>query len=505
MTRDAELRPAPGPDLVPARPDAWPADATVELCLAADDLAALARIPDLVRAAPGRAAAIVWYDDAEASLARERLSLHRDGPGWTLQRLQPGRGPEGRRADWPACTPAPIVDQAPAAADLQPPPPFDAAPVAAFEGRRRTYRLGPVGVELLHGALRGVVDTRAACRLRLSGPPDALATATPMLSNLRLSVPRASLAQEALSVAKGQATPARHLGAPGVEAGVTVSDGLARICSHLLDVLLHWVDEYRSDARPEAVHQARVATRRLRSALSLYKRVAPAPELLEAGLALKSCAERLGAVRDWDVFLAGAGDRLGRATEGDARIASLLRAARRQQKLAHAELAAYLAGPVFRGLELQLGLAAALRPWEREGNVASLRAPTAAYAGEVLARRFKHVRQRGKRLDSLPVLELHELRKDCKRLRYAAEFFVPAFPAKAVKPFISRLTALQEELGALNDASVVVALMKQLGRAGRGYAGGVVEGWAGAAAAPARARIAAQWKRFRTVEPFWTA
>jgi CHAD domain-containing protein len=103
------------------------------------------------------------------------------------------------------------------------------------------------------------------------------------------------------------------------------------------------------------------------------------------------------------------------------------------------------------------------------------------------------------------VRALHELRKDCKKLRYATEFFARSFPGRETKPFLKRLTALQEDLGTLNDTAVAAQLMAQLGRTGRGYAGGLVEGWASAAAAPARKRTAKVWKRFRASTPFWQA
>jgi CHAD domain-containing protein len=144
-----------------------------------------------------------------------------------------------------------------------------------------------------------------------------------------------------------------------------------------------------------------------------------------------------------------------------------------------------------------------LRPWERDAAPATLASPTAAFAAAQLQRRLKHVRRRGKTLDEMALPDLHELRKDCKKFRYAAEFFAPCFPGKQVKAFLKRLSALQQELGALNDTAAASHLMTQLGRAGRGYAAGIVEGWAAASAAPARARVDHRWKKFRTAAPFW--
>ncbi len=474
---------------------------TLEFLLRPDDIPALARLPDLTRSAPSRPVRLLWYDDEAHTLAADGLSLLRDGALWEIGRLEPGADD-----DWPACTAAPRLSRAADPANLSPSVPFDIVPVSAFDGRARSYRAGDVAVAVLHGTVRGVVETRPACRLALSGPAFALTGLLPALTTLGVSVPRATLAREAIAAARGTPTPARHLGAPSVAGDVSVSDGLTAIIGHLLDVLLFWTDEFRRQREAEAIHQARVATRRLRSALAIYGPTAPCAELTEAAAAVKHCASMLGAARDWDVFLAGTGARLAEASGRDARILVLLRTAARRRDAAYAELADYLEGPRFRHLELSLGAATALRPWDWSGPNGpdlALHAPTAPFAVTVLDRRLKRVRHRGRQIETLSVPVLHELRKDCKRLRYAAEFFAPAFLAKRAKPFLRPLSALQEELGRLNDAAASGLLMAQLGRSGRGYAGGMVDGMAAAAATPARVGIVKSWRRFKRADPFW--
>ena len=482
----------------PASPNPAP---TLEFLLCPDDLTVLARLPTLVRDAPSRPVRLLWYDDDAQTLAAAALSLMHDGVGWQIDRLEP----DGHH-DWPACTPAPRLSRAGDPADLSPPIPVDTGPIGAFDGRSHAYRAGDVAVAVLHGAVRGVVETRPACRLALTGPAASLAALLPALTALRLSVPRATLAREAFAAARGAPMPARHLGAPCIGGEISVSDGLTAIIGHLLDVLLFWTDTFRGQRDPEAIHQARVTTRRLRSALTLYAPAAPCPALAEAAAAVKQCAAILGAARDWDVFLAGTGARLAEARGRDPRIVLLLRAAARRRDTAYAELAAYLGSARFTQLELSLGVATVLRPWDSSGPNGpdlALAAPTTRFAIAALTRRLKRVRHRGRDIATLPVSQLHELRKDCKRLRYAAEFFAPAFPAKRAKPFLRRLSGLQEELGVLNDSAASGLLLQQLGRAGRGYAGGMVEGMAAATATPARAGIVKSWKRFKQADPFW--
>lgn len=501
---------APPAESVPPLVQAPRGDAAIamEFTLDPADLPVLSRLPTLRRAGPSRPIRLIWYDDAERSIAGQNLSLMRDGATWQLERLAPDA-----RHDWPAATTPPALAHADDAGCLVSPNPvpdlpfdsipFDIAPVSAFDGRHRRYDIGAVAISVLHGAVRGVVETRPACRVTLTGSPTDLAAVLPALSPLALSVPRASLACEANAAAAGTPAAARHLGAPALDGAVPVGEGLVTVISHLLDVLLFWTDSFRRERRPEAIHQARVATRRLRSALSLY-RPAACSELGAAAVALKHCAETLGAARDWDVFLGNTGPALTAVRPGDARIAGLLRAASRQREAGYTGVDDYLASPAFRHLTVDLAAAAVLTPWQRMPDADPLlHAATAPFAAEVLARRLKRVRRRARGLATLPIEALHELRKDCKRLRYTAEFFAPAFPAKHTKPFLRRLSMLQEELGTLNDSATAGLLLAKLGRFGRGYAGGLVDGMAAAAALPARARIEANWRRFKRVDPFW--
>ena len=332
-----------------------------------------AELPGFGRATAQQAAHLVWYDDADGTLTADRLCLSHDGVGWQLARLKPEAA-----FDWPACQPPSPLAAAADPGDL--PVPTDLVPLSAFDGVRRRTRAGDVQLDWLHGTVHGVVAGRPAGRLTLTGPEAAIMAWLGTRAPLELSVPRASLAQEAFAAAAATPVPARHLGAPGLPADSSLSDGLATVLSHLLDVLLCWTDAIGVDDRPEAIHQARVATRRLRSALSIYRAVAPS--LGSIAEDIRVCAARLGAVRDWDVFMTGTGAQLTTASNDDPRIGSLLRACRRKRDQAATALSDYLASPEFRRFELALGIAAALRPWESEA--AGVGEATAPFAAAVL-------------------------------------------------------------------------------------------------------------------------
>ena len=61
--------------------------------------------------------------------------------------------------------------------------------------------------------------------------------------------------------------------------------------------------------------------------------------------------------------------------------------------------------------------------------------------------------------DPSNVKELHNLRIAAKRLRYTLEIFEETFPQEC-KPIIQEVTQIQEELGAIHDKDVMMALLQ---------------------------------------------
>jgi hypothetical protein len=59
------------------------------------------------------------------------------------------------------------------------------------------------------------------------------------------------------------------------------------------------------------------------------------------------------------------------------------------------------------------------------------------------------------------VQELHDLRIAAKRVRYTLELFEDFLPARS-KEFVQELGKIQDELGALHDSEVMLALLRQL-------------------------------------------
>ena len=488
------------------------------MLLQAVDAARLARLPMLAARRAGRpkktAILTVWHDSGDRALAKAGLCLSETGDRWRVERLRPKAGEA-----WLPAHPAPVLAEAESIEAL----PvglleggFGAmTPVAAFSGVRRDFPLSvegkPARLSVLEGELRGVVAQRSVRRLRLEGPPRDMATLATLLgAQMPLEVPLASLGAEALALASGFATAPRHKGGPQVAPGSSTGEALTGIAAHLADVIHHWAPRVAAAETDEPVHQMRVALRRLRSALSIFRRAVRDDTAWLDGLVLelKALAALLGTARDWDVFLAGIGAEVTEATGRDPRLVHMLATASRKREAAYAVLRDHLGGSAeWRRLGLQLALLPTLQPWAESGSADQaerLAAPADIYAAGVLGRRLKPLLEIGDSIEGIPAEQLHDIRKQAKGLRYAIEFMAPLFAEKHVRRYLARLEDVQEDFGTFNDAAVAAGLAGSLGGgAERAFAAGAVQGFGAAAQLSARRHVARAWEKFYRATPFW--
>jgi inorganic triphosphatase YgiF len=216
---------------------------------------------------------------------------------------------------------------------------------------------------------------------------------------------------------------------------------------------------------PEYVHQMRVATRRLRAALRMFKPVL-APDFIENLISsLREVMESLGRVRDFDVLMAEIVAPVANALPEDPRLADLAGVITNRLFVARADAARLLSQPQY-GL-LQIGAGALLHgapfidPVAESGQTdtdagdASLR----HFAERRLARLLRKTLKLAAVARSDEPSSLHELRISIKRLRYAIEFFGPMIPGKGAARLVQHLAELQDELGQLNDLASAGAVL----------------------------------------------
>jgi CHAD domain-containing protein len=237
-------------------------------------------------------------------------------------------------------------------------------------------------------------------------------------------------------------------------APVTVLEAASHVFREQTAELRRQQRAVRKGKDPEAVHQMRVATRRLRAAVRALEGhvVVPAGEQAR----LRWLARRLGAVRDLDVIiLLLAGETLpAAAREERARLARLLRKLRARRQRVQDRLERGLRSKRYRRL---------LDGLDRVAASPRLAGPEEAVAARVLAgvseRLGEAIARSPGMTQAVPDADLlHALRIDCKRLRYALELHAAAYGfSYDAERKLAR--DLQDVLGEIHDRDLLLAWM----------------------------------------------
>jgi CHAD domain-containing protein len=201
---------------------------------------------------------------------------------------------------------------------------------------------------------------------------------------------------------------------------------------------------------PEAVHQARVATRRLRSTLRTFSSLLEPEWTDRLRDELKWLADLLGAVRDTDVLLARFQEHLAALPAADAKVGPrLLAGLVAQRDSARRRLLRGMAEDRYATLLDDL-VAAAAAPVLLPGADR----PAAEVMPALVAKPWKKLRKAVKQAGDDPTDDqLHQIRIRAKRARYAAEAVEPVI-GKPAERFADAAADLQDILGDHHDAVV---------------------------------------------------
>jgi len=189
---------------------------------------------------------------------------------------------------------------------------------------------------------------------------------------------------------------------------------------------------------PTALHQGRVALRRLRSAFTLFKpAIGGDPHFQELREELRWFTNQLGDARNLDVFLTRD---LPPDEQADAS---------NRREGAYDQVVTAMTEPRSRLLVIDLTAWAAIGDWRHSKRA---KQPIGAFADKRLDRLWGTVEPTGRSLARMTEESRHELRIQIKKMRYAVEFFHRLHPeTKVKKRFGVAVEQLQEALGKLND------------------------------------------------------
>ena len=455
----------------------------LKLELARADADRFGRLPALTAAAPRlidqRA---VYYDTPKGMLRRNGFSLRvrRSGDRWvqTLKQQRRGASTLLDRPEWEKK----VEDSEPDFAALEP------TPLARLMSERKMRKLleprfevrverkswvvrrGSSEIEVVLDEGEAVAGGRSESlcevelELRKGDRSDLfdlareLSDAVPMRLGVRTKAERGYALGSKSSRPGGRSTKAEPL---ALVPGMTVAEAFASIvhsCLRHFRLNEAWIERERD---PGALHQARVAMRRLRSALAVFRPAVRGEDYDRIREELRAFTAELGDARNLDVFCARLPKRRGgRETKAEKAVRAKL-AERRER--AYDRVVAALHSARVRRLLLDLVEWVEAGAW-RSGEKAIR--PVEIFAAKQIGRRWEKVRRAGSRLRELDEEPLHRLRIDIKKLRYASEFFRGLAGSEEEgarrKQFILALEDLQDSLGAINDIATAHALIASL-------------------------------------------
>jgi CHAD domain-containing protein len=253
---------------------------------------------------------------------------------------------------------------------------------------------------------------------------------------------------------------------PGIEPGDPMSEAGRKTFRFHFRRMLYNEPGTRLGEDIEALHDMRVATRRMRAAFRVFEEHYRPKVIAPYVKGLKRTGRALGAVRDLDVFRAKIESYLATLplAERDC-LDDLLSVLAMRREAARERMTSYLDGKRYRQFVEEFGLFVETEgmgslsvtldggePWPyRVRHVA----PVAIYERVAAVRAYDE----WVTIPDPPLERLHALRIACKRLRYSLEYFQEVL-GPSTKEVIRVIVALQDHLGDLQDAVVASSILR---------------------------------------------
>ena len=459
-----------------------PREIELKLDCAGPDLTALAAHPRLQDTASSEPDLLVttYYDTPNRDLRAAGLTLRvRAKGGRHIQTVKAGSGGVGLfdRAEWETEIAGETPDAAAwagtaAEAILRD---AEAAPERLFSTivMRREVPLeqgeSRILVTLDEGRVESPIGDAPLCGIELelqAGKPADLFVVAQSLAEtvpLRLSVNAKSAVGFALIDGTGPTiVKAGALDLPDDASAGEVFRRVARAC--LRHMRLNETAFLEGGRPPEALHQIRVALRRLRSALSLFAPMLEGdPRADGFNDEIKRVTEPFGQARNLDVFLSQTLPSLAKERPDEPGLDGLRERAEAERERAYDAVLATLESPQWRGLVIDFAGWVEAGAWNTQAAAAE---DGRAFAARVLDRARLRLKKRGRGLRHLDAHTRHRARIAAKKLRYGAEFFADLFRKKKAwrrqDKFGAALSDLQDHLGILNDLETARAMTESL-------------------------------------------
>jgi len=245
----------------------------------------------------------------------------------------------------------------------------------------------------------------------------------------------------------------------------TAKSAVVVIYNHLHDMMKQNEVGIKADIDTEFLHDFRVAVRRTRSALTQIQLVLPRQLTQEFKVRFAALGKATSRLRDLDVFLLREKEYQAILPEAlRPGLAPMFRGLIRERRREHKRLKVALESPEYETM-LKEWLQA-IRTLDTSSVNLECRnsdEPIANVSRQFIHKKYKQVLRVGKNLSSnSPDSDLHDLRIECKKLRYLLEFFRSLYDESEMAPLTRQLKQLQDNLGDFNDLGIQQANLKQM-------------------------------------------
>jgi CHAD domain-containing protein len=224
---------------------------------------------------------------------------------------------------------------------------------------------------------------------------------------------------------------------------------------HFADMLSH-EEGTRQGEDSEELHVMRVATRRMRAAIDIFQDAFTEKTIKTQLKGLRTAGRALGRVRDMDVFIEKAVIyQQSLSEELRSGLEALLTTWRQERDLYRSQMLGYLDSPHYQEFKDNFYLFLQTPETETSLDIGIPNRPFLVrdFAPVLIYNRLASVRSFETILANASLDQLHALRIEFKKLRYAVEFFREVLGEQA-KDVINALKTVQDHLGDLNDARV---------------------------------------------------
>jgi inorganic triphosphatase YgiF len=249
----------------------------------------------------------------------------------------------------------------------------------------------------------------------------------------------------------------------------TVADAFVAICRACLhDFMLnlpasHLSSDSRADRAMdiETVHQARVAIRRLRTAMSFFRPCVEDADFARLQVGFRWISGLLGTARDFDVWQAETIDReLARQKPGEGYL-ELASAMEERRINAHRQLAEAVKSPRLGLLLLDLAIWLEAGEWRVNRNEST--SPLLSFLQPQMRKTVRRLRRKGRNLNALDEHAQHGLRIRAKKLRYSIEFFASLLDTpkqrRRARRALKALEEFQAAIGKLHDSATLAEFL----------------------------------------------